>query len=119
MRAARILRVARILKIVKLQGIFQRLEQFAEMAYWGHFGIALVRVILAMVLLSHFSACFWYTAGVLGLPERCTETPWTCDVDGDYWAWFLTIDWNDPAWRQNEDGDNRLLLYIRQKKKVP
>jgi hypothetical protein len=104
------MRVARILKIVKLRSILNRLEQFAEMVWWGHFGIALIRVILAMVLLSHFSACFWYMAGVSGLPEGCTDKPWTCDAEGEYWAWFLTIDWNDPAWRS--DGDNRLLLYI-------
>lgn len=109
-RIARIARVARILKIVKLKNVLQRLEQFAEMVYWGHFGIALVRVVLAMVLLSHFSACFWYMAGVSGIPASCGDTPWTCDADGEYWAWFLTIDWTDPAWKN--EGDNRLLLYI-------
>jgi hypothetical protein len=109
LRVTRVFRLTRLLRIVKLRQVLARLEVYAEMVYWGYFVVALGRVVLFMVLLSHFCACLWYSAGVSGLPASCKKEPWVCEAQGEYWAWFLTIDWKDPAWQGN---DNRLLLYL-------
>lgn len=108
-RVLRFARLTRLARVMKLNKVFQRLEELAELFYWGAFCVGLMRMLLTMVLLCHFSACLWFLVGASGLPESCQKTPWNCDIEnGQYWSWLIDINWQDPAWR---GGHPKLLMY--------
>eukprot|EP00746_Dinoflagellata_sp_MGD_P122529 gnl/MRDRNA2_/MRDRNA2_57391_c0_seq1.p1 gnl/MRDRNA2_/MRDRNA2_57391_c0~~gnl/MRDRNA2_/MRDRNA2_57391_c0_seq1.p1 ORF type:complete len:993 (+),score=149.99 gnl/MRDRNA2_/MRDRNA2_57391_c0_seq1:410-2980(+) len=108
-RVLRFARLTRLARVMKLSRSFKRLEELAELFYWGAFCVGVSKCFLTMVLICHYSACIWYLAGVSGLPPQCHQKAWACgDIQGDYWSWLRDIDWNDPAWK---GAHPKLLMY--------
>merc|ERR1719379_1070857 len=65
LRFARFLRVLRLLKIAKVKKILRKVEDVTDSTFLATVGMRIIRVMLWLVLLSHWSACMWYLVGKL------------------------------------------------------
>merc|ERR1719265_906723 len=99
-RLARFLKILRLLKVAKVKKLLRRLEETTDTFFLASFMLRMSKVILWLVLLSHFSACAWYLIG-------STSTPDNPDGDGPH-NW---IDKISPA-IEDDDPDRIFMLYL-------
>eukprot|EP00746_Dinoflagellata_sp_MGD_P144225 gnl/MRDRNA2_/MRDRNA2_76981_c0_seq1.p1 gnl/MRDRNA2_/MRDRNA2_76981_c0~~gnl/MRDRNA2_/MRDRNA2_76981_c0_seq1.p1 ORF type:complete len:962 (-),score=174.19 gnl/MRDRNA2_/MRDRNA2_76981_c0_seq1:232-2898(-) len=88
-RFVRYLRMLKLFRILKLQNKLLLLEQSLEGFGWLLALVKILKVLILLVFLSHFTACIWYMVGTLGLPDdvpqSCKDEPWTCEDDNITW----------------------------------
>lgn len=68
-RLARFLKILRLLKVAKVKKLLRRLEETTDTFFILSFMLRMFKVILWLILLSHFSACGWYLVGKISTPD--------------------------------------------------
>lgn len=104
LRFGKFLRVLRLLKIAKLRKLYARLEDSFDSVFLFIFALRMSRVLLWLVLLSHFSACAWYLVATTGMEGECQDEPWLNGCSENSWLSTITI--------KEDDENPKIKLYI-------
>ncbi|KAF4658985.1 Potassium voltage-gated channel sub H member 4 [Perkinsus olseni] len=106
LRFTRFLRLFRLLRLAKLIHILGRIEEFLEVFPIAHFAASISKMILWIVLLSHVSACVWFSVGLRSLScDKPSENLLQCDWEE---SWMVALDRSEL---ENSDSF-KLLLYL-------
>lgn len=97
LRFGKFLRVLRLLKVAKLRKLYARLEDSFDSLFLAMFALRMSRVLLWLVLLSHFSACAWYLVATTSMEGACYNEPWKNGCSDDSWLSTITIKEDDPS----------------------
>ncbi|KAF4676108.1 hypothetical protein FOL47_006716 [Perkinsus chesapeaki] len=106
LRFTRFLRLFRLLRLAKLIQILGRIEEFLEVFPLAHFAASISKMLLWIALLSHVSACVWYSVGLRSLScEKPAENLLNCDLEE---SWIGSLNRSELE----ESNELRLLLYL-------
>ena len=94
LRFARVMRILKLARIFRLSRIIQRWESQVGVSYSV---MAVTKDLLALLMLTHWGACFWYLAG-------------TMDTTGDNWIKAYIRDYPDSPVAANQQSPGHIYL---------